>query len=848
MSASPNAASTLRRDLATREVASLAAPRRRRLLTMGWPLVALFAGYPLWWALGIAPFVALAAAIPLALELRRHGRLRAPRGFGMWLVFLGWLLVGILLLQVAAPDAIPTTSGSRYATFLFRFMWFAAATIVLLYVGNLRKELSLQWFCRTIGTMFIVIVAGGLLGWAAPKFQFESPMELLLGSHGKSPFIQNLIHPSAAQIQVFLGYEQGRPSAPFSFTNSWGVNCAVTLPFFIVGWFHRTSQMRKVFGAVVLVLSLIPIVSSLNRGLWVALIACALMLTVRTALQGKPLMLAGGLLAGGIAALIIILSPLGGLVGERLAHGNSNSGRTNLGTQTLVSTVTGSPIVGFGTTRDPAGNWVSIAAGASAQCPRCTPPPLGTQGQAWLVMFTSGFGGLILYIGFFVYQFCRGFWVRSIYATAGLSAVTMAMVTAPFYNTVDPSLLVIMAAVGLMWRARVVRDVRSSGRSVDVALTSYPGLVKRHWLSMLLLPLLGLLVGAGLQAAEGTTYQASQRVLVRDIRNGDTATGGEVSTIDYSLDTEAQLTKSDRVTDAIRRVVGPNMTRSQALESLSVTALPNTRVLVLHVNLTNQAKAGAAAAAAGNAYLEERSALLNASRAGQLQLLQTRQGDVARIINRLTAAVPAAQKNQSQATRTAIDHLSGELRYLEASRNRLMNNPLAVGELAGATYVAASHDGLIVKAASGLALGAAIWAALASLLDGAFRRIGGRRRWSRRRSDTVLPIIGRVSLHPHGTHAPALCDLTEEGSALTDAATALRAFAPVSAVLAPQGPEPVRQVASALDRVVRDVGRRTSGRVVFVADSRMHASDIVLFERRSRASGLDPIGLILVHQ
>lgn len=455
MVATPRAGLQLREMLTDRETASLETPSRRRLLPVGWPLVALFTFYPVWWVLGVAPFVSIAVAIPLAIELRSRGKLRAPRGFGLWLLFLVWLLVGVLVLQVAAPEAIPTTSTARYFTFAFRYLWFLAATVVLLYVGNMRKELSMLWFCRVIGSMFIVIVAGGLLGWAAPKFEFNSVLEIVLGSKGKSPFLQNLIHPSAAQIQDFLGYEQGRPSAPFAFTNSWGVNCAVTLPFFVVGWFHRASQARRVVGLGVLVLAIIPIISSLNRGLWLALTLCGLLLVVRMALQGRPMVLVGALVAAALAVSIIVASPLGDLIAVRLDNGNSNTGRTNLGTQTLQSTWQGSPVVGFGTTRDPAGNWVSIAAGATADCPRCTPPPLGTQGQFWLVLFASGFGGAIAYLGFFLYQLFRHFWMRSIYATAGLSAVAMHLITSPFYNTVDTSLLVILAAVGLMWRARV---------------------------------------------------------------------------------------------------------------------------------------------------------------------------------------------------------------------------------------------------------------------------------------------------------------------------------------------------------------------------------------------------------
>ena len=37
--------------------------RRVPALPSGWPLVLLFAGYPVWWALGCAPFVALLSTV-----------------------------------------------------------------------------------------------------------------------------------------------------------------------------------------------------------------------------------------------------------------------------------------------------------------------------------------------------------------------------------------------------------------------------------------------------------------------------------------------------------------------------------------------------------------------------------------------------------------------------------------------------------------------------------------------------------------------------------------------------------------------------------------------------------------
>ena len=90
--------------------------------------------------------------------------------------------------------------------------------------------------------------------------------------------------PPLPRSQTFLGYEQGRPSAPFSFTNEWGLHLALTLPFFVVGWFYRASLRRRLFGSGVLaLLPVVPVVASLNRGLWLALIVCGVALA-----SGRP--------------------------------------------------------------------------------------------------------------------------------------------------------------------------------------------------------------------------------------------------------------------------------------------------------------------------------------------------------------------------------------------------------------------------------------------------------------------------------------------------------------------------------------------------------------------------------
>ena len=54
-------------------------------------------------------------------------------------------------------------------------------TVLLVYAGNLdRRELPQQRLVRLLAWLFVVTVAGGLLGMVAARFEFTSPVELLL--------------------------------------------------------------------------------------------------------------------------------------------------------------------------------------------------------------------------------------------------------------------------------------------------------------------------------------------------------------------------------------------------------------------------------------------------------------------------------------------------------------------------------------------------------------------------------------------------------------------------------------------------------------------------------------------
>src|SRR5581483_3267658 len=128
---------------------------------------------------------------------------------------------------------------------------------------------------RLLAWLFVVTVAGGLLGVVAGRFQFSSPVELLLPNHLRSnAFVQSLVHPAAAQLMDVLGHESPRPAAPWGYTNTWGNDFCLLVGWFVVAAFSRSgsaggsARIRRVLAAGVLAVAVVPVVYSLNRGLW----------------------------------------------------------------------------------------------------------------------------------------------------------------------------------------------------------------------------------------------------------------------------------------------------------------------------------------------------------------------------------------------------------------------------------------------------------------------------------------------------------------------------------------------------------------------------------------------------
>ncbi len=419
----------------------------------GWPLTALLLLYPLWWALGMGTLIVFVLAVPMAVHLVRRRTVAVPPGFGIWLLFLVWILASTIMLGENPPGTLPDTASSRLISVAFNLAGYLSATVILLYAGNLTEaEFPRRRLVRQLGFFFTVVVAGGLLGVFAPRFEFTSVVELLLPqSMTQVGFVRSLVHPASSQLQEVLGFTSPRPAAPFGYTNTWGNCLALLLGWFAISWLRDARPGRRAMGILLLGVAAIPIVYSLNRGLWLSIGLIVAITALRLAMRGRFLAIGGILVSLAVVGVLILATPLSDIVQGRFENPKSNNIRSFTIERTL-EVVEYSPIIGFGATRAALGSSNSIAIGANDQCRRCGNPTLGSNGQLWLLLVAQGIGGVLLYVGFFL----RSMWAyrrdRTPIGDAGFLTMVLMLFFMFVYNALTMPLVIAFLAIALLWR------------------------------------------------------------------------------------------------------------------------------------------------------------------------------------------------------------------------------------------------------------------------------------------------------------------------------------------------------------------------------------------------------------
>jgi hypothetical protein len=407
---------------------AVSVPRRRRIglrrlrARAEWPVYVLFLGIPAWWLLGVSHFMWPVIAGVMALSLLQRTEVKIPGTVALWALFLAWFL---------ASGVGVDTSGRAFG-FALRFSFYASAGIFLLWLFN-KPRITSRAIVQALAGYWVLVVIGGYLGVLFPTLEFHTPIEHFIpGGLLANDYIHDMTHARFAEVQTFLGYPIGRPTTFFTYTNGWGSGFGLLLPFAIAAVAITPRGVWRRILVVALVASIVPAIVSLNRGLWISLLVAGTYVTLRFVAARHPGRALRLIMAGGLIAVLITVSPLGSLIDQRLEHGQSNQARGALYQETF-SRVSSSPLVGYGSPRPAEGSSYLDS--------------VGTQGQVLYLVFSHGYPGLLLFFGWLGHAFLTSRRPASPGELAGHVALLIAAVQAPFYGLLMQMFVIVAAAV-----------------------------------------------------------------------------------------------------------------------------------------------------------------------------------------------------------------------------------------------------------------------------------------------------------------------------------------------------------------------------------------------------------------
>ncbi len=393
-------------------------------LPRGWPAYALAASMPIWWLLGLSMFIWPILAAPLlgAMVVGRW-KVLAPRRFGIFLAMILWMVA----------SGVEIHGGQRFLAYGWRLSFYVAGAIIFLYFYNVpRRHVSTRAIVNGLAVFWLATAWGGWLGVLLPNFALKSPAQYVLPhSMLNNQYVYAHVHLQFAEVQTFLGFPLGRPETFYAYTNGWGSSFAILAPFAIAAMVTTTNLKWRNLLACSLLLSVVPVVFSLNRGLWFSLGLGIVYAAIRMGMNRDFRMVRAILVAFAILAVLLVATPLGGLITGRFSHQTGDVGRLQRD-QAATQSVADHPVLGNG------GPTTNPVAGQSA---------IGTESQVFLLVYSHGIPGLALYFLWFAYSFFRSARLRNPYAFWAHIALLIALVQAPYYEMTERIPIIMLAAV-----------------------------------------------------------------------------------------------------------------------------------------------------------------------------------------------------------------------------------------------------------------------------------------------------------------------------------------------------------------------------------------------------------------
>ena len=408
-------------------------------LPRGWQAYAIFGLLPVWWFLGLSMFMWPLIVLPLVGSMVLHQwPLRTPRRFGIFMLLIMWMAVSGLELHGA----------QRILAWAWRGSFFVSGAILFIYILNVpERRMPSRSIVNALAFYWVLVVAGGWIGVLFPHLQINSPAQKLLPhSVVANQYVFAHVHLQFAEVQHFLGFPVGRPETFFAYTNAWGSAFAILTPFAVCSLLRARAGLWRTVLRISLAASLVPVVFSLDRGLWLSLSAGIVYAAVRFGLR-RDFRLVGLIMGAAVCvAVALLLTPLGSLASGRFSHKTGDTGRLQRD-QAATQQVSASPLFGYGAPQP------NNVAGQSN---------IGTESEVFLLVYSHGFPGLALFFLWFAYTLFRSARFRTPEAFWAHIVILIACVQTPYYELTE-RLPIVMVAAAIAYR-EIVREPRVPAR------------------------------------------------------------------------------------------------------------------------------------------------------------------------------------------------------------------------------------------------------------------------------------------------------------------------------------------------------------------------------------------------
>ena len=289
---------------------------------------------------------------------------------------------------------------------------------------------------------FVLTVVGGLIGMIVPNISFTTVARgLIPPSLLTDQFVADLVSASTSSGRAFAAYPIYRPKAPFIYANEWGAAYAMTLPFALCAIAKAKTKSARDALLIVALISVFPLVFSLNRGAWLSAVAGVLYAIIRLSRGRNGQLLRVVAVVTMIFGVVFFVTPLGEIVMTRLQNGYGDAHRAELYEES-ITLVRASPVLGYGAP-------VLIEGNLSA----------GTHGQLWTILVSQGLPGLLAFTAWLLWALWRAsrqlppghpgdpvvrFWCEV--------TIFVALVQMPYYDLLPWGLSIAMVAAALAWR------------------------------------------------------------------------------------------------------------------------------------------------------------------------------------------------------------------------------------------------------------------------------------------------------------------------------------------------------------------------------------------------------------